>query len=69
MLDAISFSSAMTPRLPIGSLGGIRWQESTAFRERADRLRPRGPAMSMEALKASATYRAAVAEIDALSQD
>jgi beta-N-acetylhexosaminidase len=50
-------------------LGSLRWQSSAAFEERLLRLRPQAPALSIEALQASALYRRARADVAALAAE
>ena len=47
-------------------LDQICWQRTDEFEERASRVAPRGPAPTMEQLTASAQYRAARADLDAV---
>ncbi len=46
-------------------LAGIRWQQTSAFTERIERLRPRGPAPTMDQLRASELYRGALSDLAA----
>jgi beta-N-acetylhexosaminidase len=48
-------------------LGSLSWRSSAAFDERLARLRPPGPALSIEALSATAMYRSARADLATLS--
>jgi beta-N-acetylhexosaminidase len=47
-------------------LAGLRWRRSAAFDERAARLAPRGAWIGMEALQATAMYRAARGDVESL---
>lgn len=47
------------------TLSGLRWQRTDAFERRLGRLRPRGPAPTMDELRASETYRSAQADLQA----
>lgn len=46
-------------------LDGLRWQPEPAFAQRRARLEPRGRAPTMEQLRADATYRSALAHVQA----
>jgi beta-N-acetylhexosaminidase len=47
-------------------LDGVRWQRSSAFDERVARLVPRGTALDIDSLQATAMYRAACADVRSL---
>ncbi|MFN3565503.1 MAG: beta-N-acetylhexosaminidase [Burkholderiaceae bacterium] len=46
------------------ALSGIRWQPTESFVQRLERLRPRGPAPTMDQLRASELYRSALADVE-----
>ncbi|GAB4463758.1 MAG: beta-N-acetylhexosaminidase [Burkholderiaceae bacterium] len=46
-------------------LAGIRWNRTDAFARRIERLRPRGPAPTMDQLRASELYRRALSDLAA----
>jgi beta-N-acetylhexosaminidase len=50
-------------------LGGLKWRATPTFEDRLLRLRPRGDALSTEALNSSAVYRSARADLAALASE
>ena len=50
-------------------IGTLAWRSTVAFEERLRRLRPRGEALPLAALKASAVYLAASADLAELAAD